>query len=117
LSEASDDIAENMPGQAAFPMWRMHSAKIRDVMGVSRDFAPWTSRAQAKVQGVLHIERVLDLINVAWIDRLQKLKGQGLHLTAAADGFFVSIDQAVQRRPWGSQRTSTQGFDVEVLVI
>ena len=53
-------------------MWKKHSAKQRDSKNLSADYAPWTSKKHVKLHGVSlnEYERVADLLNLAWHDRL-----------------------------------------------
>ena len=91
-------------GQQFFK-WPSYSAKVRSELGVCGDFAPWTSLPSIKLHGVpRHCARVIDLINVSWIDVLtQNNRIPACDRTPASSlttNLFVDISQAVQRRPW-----------------
>lgn len=93
--------------------WNVHSAKLRDTMQISPDFAPWTSRPEVKLRNFPVVSaatrsRMLDLMNIAWAARLREGKGK-LDVKALKQGFYVNLSQACQRKPWGSIGTMLQG--------
>ena len=82
--------------------WRKHSIDARAKLGVTANFAPWTqNRALA---GVPSLARCHDLIDVAWISRLDSFVRSGRDVSMAAIDFFADVSQAVQRKPWGSMQ-------------
>ncbi len=87
--------------------WKQYSAKMRDEMGVSAKYAPWTQKPGILLRGVPHVPRYLDVLDMAWISRRKKCPQ--LSEDEARMGFYADFSSAVQRSPWGSARTLTQG--------
>lgn len=98
-------------------VWKTHSVAMRDKLGVSAKYAPWSARPDVYAAKLLS-PRYKDVIDIAWTAHVQQSKAeaqrQGQPQPSDSDlrqGFFVDIGQAVQRRPWhrGPLRTICQG--------
>jgi hypothetical protein len=98
-------------------MWRKHTAIVRDKLGVSASFAPWTTKPGIMLRGVPNNMRFRDVIDVAWITRLSKTRPQNISDEDARKSFYVDYAAAVQRSPWGSAKTLTQGWHTLVLCV
>ena len=95
-------------GKQKCEKWLTHTAKLRDQMGVTTDYSPWTSRRGLKLLGFPDCDRARDLVNMAWADRIRKAKGRTDLETLRSD-YYVDLAQAVQRKPWGGLGTICQG--------
>ena len=91
-----------------FPRWHVKSAEIRSALSITGDFMPWTGPPlKGSTLGIIgDKERALDVINVAWADRLQQMPLASVE--AAKVGFFANYSQCVSRRPWGRPPTLTR---------
>ena len=90
---------------AAQQRWQSHTADVRNKLGISREYNPWTVRPRS-LTGVPTDARTCDLLNVAWAARLNNSMSEA----EAKEHFFVDISQGVQRRRWGSLSTVLQGI-------
>ena len=73
-----------------FPKWQVHTATLRDKMWILRAYAPWTSRRDVQLVGVPREERVYDVLNVAWADRLAQQNG-AVDDTTLRSGLYVDL--------------------------
>ncbi len=80
---------------------------MRDDLGVSAKYAPWTTKSGVELKGVPRNPRYLDVLDMAWIHR--RKKHPTLSEQQAREGFYCDFATAVQRCPWGPARTLTQG--------
>jgi hypothetical protein len=81
-----------------FPKWRSHSSQMREILGKSAAYAPWTS---THVMPAGLVDRQKDLLDLAWAFHKKQQAAKGVTATAdLAKGFFADVGQAVQRRPW-----------------
>ena len=78
--------------------WRVQSASLRETLGVSAEYSPWSQTA--RLLGIPRGERARDLLDIAYIDRMSKVR-PGTSTQEALRGFWADSSQAVARRPWG----------------
>jgi hypothetical protein len=101
--ELANVEAENLK-ESLYAKWRSHSAKVRHGLQVSANYSPRTKRTpKPMLKGLASTERVVDLINVAWAERLKE--SPSLTDAEKKSGYFANVSQAVQRRPWGRMGT------------
>ena len=81
-----------------YPMWKKHTADKRAELGMSAGSMPWTGEGIER-PGVPECERIRQLINVAWHDRLKKFKSR--NEDEAKKNFFAHVCQSVHFNPWG----------------
>ena len=74
---------------------------------------PWTGRADVLLRGVGRTPRTIDILDLAWVDRVRKAPH---HVAAAAKSskfdmlkhnFFCDHSQQNARKPWGNLRVLT----------
>jgi hypothetical protein len=87
----------------AFKKWMLHTTQVRSEMNIPRHYKPWSaSRPELQAHPNLG-ERAIDVIDVAWADRLQQQSRRKVGSTteaALAMGYFANVSQAVQRHPF-----------------
>ena len=82
--------------------WELHSAKLRDKLGISKQYAPWTTKAGIKLRGFPNNARERDILDCAWTERLRKTGARGsAEEEMARAGFFADFSQSVEGKPWG----------------
>ncbi len=89
--------------------WKKHCAIMRDTYGKSSNYRPWSSQPGITMRGVPDNARQREVIEIAWIDRLERARKEGLDPMQARVDYYVDFTQAAQRRPWGSAKTLQQG--------
>ena len=80
-----------------FAKWRSESAKKREDLGVSVDFAPWGPSSTLK--GLPPKARYRDVIDVAWIPRTKTFPDHTPR-SDIANNFCVDPTQGLGRQPW-----------------
>jgi hypothetical protein len=88
-------------------MWKADGAKLRDSLKVPPSFNPWTDRPAFRGHGLRSDGRIIDILNIAWIDRRSKAR-RSSDPDDLVKGFFVNVSQSVSRRAWGSIMALTQ---------
>jgi hypothetical protein len=96
-------------------MWKEEHAALREEFKVSSEFRPWTRDQSHRLHGVPQNFRMRELIDLAWIARLQHTAGKMTPEEARA-GFFVDYGQSAARRPWGGNKTMTQGSSAIAMI-
>ena len=81
--------------------WEHHSAKLRDQLGVARDWKPWTSKPTTYLHGLPRTARVLDLLDNAWICTMLKFSETTKTEAELKEDLYADISQGTQYRPWG----------------
>ena len=71
--------------------WKQQSCEIRDLLGVSRDFAPWTSRNTFLGEGINMTDRIRDLLDVTAAKILLKKHGNPKHELSRV---FLDVSQS-----------------------
>jgi hypothetical protein len=95
-----------MSSAAMFKEWRKHSGKVRSALGFSSSFSGWTDQQGTSLHGFPVSDRAYDVLDCAWASQLKKYP----QTTPAAEmkrDFWANASQAVQRKPWGPERTFT----------
>ena len=116
IQEAIIQEHENMMSQSSYlEQWRKHSAALRDKLQVPHKFAPYTSSPHVRLIGVPKLERVRDVLDLAWIKRnlrLQKEHRRRRWAPPTVDelkkDFFCNMSQACQRNPESVGMTAFQ---------
>jgi hypothetical protein len=89
--------------------WTRHTMKIRERLGVSFDFKPWS--AKKALVGLGHSERERHIIDIAWIERLAQ-NMTFLPEEELVKGYWASTNKVVQCRPFGKLASLMQGHSV-----
>ena len=87
--------------------WLKNSTRVRNKLQITGDWKPWTSRPGVRLKGVPKNERIYDLLDCAYADRLVKLQRSGepvLDAVASRD-LYADFSQGVQCETWGYLQT------------
>ncbi len=76
---------------------------MRTAVLANKDDQPWTLRQGIQMRGFpMHCQRSVDVVNVAWLYRLEETGALTLEQEEIARvDYFVDFGQAVQNSPWG----------------
>lgn len=77
--------------------WFQESGTIREKLKVSQKFSPWTSRGSFRGEGLPKTKRVLDLVDIVAIQKLEKEKTWENTKRALQD-CYLDVSQSHSRR-------------------
>ena len=98
LQEQTSHLARDECGKEA--SWKVETAKLRDKLGVSPGYSPWTKRPSFVARGVSLTPRVKDLIDVVAAKRMKSHLGP---VESAVSGVALDISQSHSRPTFTSK--------------
>jgi hypothetical protein len=97
-------------------VWLLNSAKMREAVGISFDYKPWTNNPGVVLAGVPQRKRFADCIDVGFVylylksgfrlDRGGKVQ-MNEDVADAMYSWWVDPTQGVQRKPWSNRDIGT----------